>query len=217
MSSVPRCAHLELSSADREQVKGQSEGANGMPTGEDGGQRRDDHDDVRNTADCDTPADHLESTVLGVSQPAEEDRQSIGQKLEGLGHGRGHNRALAQSTGSVLGAGLGRARAVSVGRERCTDKVLVHLVAAIVGRTLSKLDGAQIVAGYGHLPGYASQCALLLLGGEDEAVVGGIILDKMGGIKRGVARDVHNILGRPGLADDTANRGPDCGDGGRSI
>ena len=48
--------------------------------------------------------------------------------------------------------------------------MLVDLEAPVVARTLSKLDGAQVVAGSRHLACHTPQSALLFLGSYHETV-----------------------------------------------
>lgn len=93
---------------------------------------------MRDTADPDTPADHLEAAVLGVREPSEVDGQRVGQELEGLRHGRGHHGALAESARGVLGPGSRGAGAVSVWRQRGADEVLVDLlwIVMLVNRSM---------------------------------------------------------------------------------
>ena len=156
---------LELSRTDGQCVERESKGADGVARLEDRRQSRDDHDDVGHTADGHTLADHPEPTILGVGEPAEEDGKGIGHELEGLGHGRGYDRAPAQSTGGVGGMQRsGGTGAGTVGRERSADEVLVHLEATVVTGSLGKLDGAQVVARRRHLACHPLQRSLVLLG-----------------------------------------------------
>lgn len=160
---------LELRCADGEEVQGEGKGAKGIAGLQDGRQGRNDHDDVGDTADGDTLADHPETTVFGIGEPAEEDGEPICQKLERLRHGRGHRGAPTERTGSVVtaricGAGTG---SVHPDRKRGSDEVLVHLVAAVVRGSLGELDGAKPVGRGRHLAGDAAERRLLFLSGKN--------------------------------------------------
>ncbi len=57
-----------------------------------------------NSTDADTPADHLESAILGVRQPTEEYGQRISDKLEGLSPVSGLVKSFASMrTGNLHG------------------------------------------------------------------------------------------------------------------
>lgn len=161
---------LELGGANGEHVEREGEGTDSVTRGEDRRKSRDDHDNVGNTANGDTLANHAETTILGIGEPAEEDGEGIRQELESFRHGGGSDGAPAESTGRVVlvedsGTGFG-----TLG-QGSTDEVLVDLEAAVVRGTLGELDGAEVVAFGRHLSGHTAERLLLLLGGQDKAVV----------------------------------------------
>ena len=202
---------LELGGTDGEHVEREGEGTDSVARSEDGRESRDDHDDVGNTANGDTLANHAETTILGIGEPAEEDGESVRQELEGLGHGGGGDGTLAESTGGIVLVEDGRTGGGTLG-EGSTDEVLVDLEAAIVRGTLGELDGAEVVALGRHLAGYTAERLLLLLGGEDEAMVFLVDIAAVEAIAAGVGvgRGSLNVLRRAHFAD-----GADDGRDGR--
>lgn len=162
---------LELSRTDGKQIQGKGKGSDGVTRSQDRGQSRDNHDDMGKTTNANTPADHLETTVFCVGEPAKVHGQSIGHELEGLRHGSGGDRTLAKGTSGVLRACTTGSSRTARGK-RSADEVLVDLVASIVGSTLGKLDGAQVITCNRQLSSYAAQSRPLLFGRKDESVEG---------------------------------------------
>ncbi len=133
---------MRLTRTDAKQVEGDSKGSHGLVLLKESRERRDNHDNVSDTTDGDTPANHPETTEFDISHPTEDDTETVGQELEGLSHGGSSDRTLSKGTGSQLRSLWWRTSTVSSGRQTTTDEVLVHLPAAVVGSTLSELDRA---------------------------------------------------------------------------
>lgn len=119
------------------------------------------------TAHHDTPEDHGVATELGVGKVPDEQRQTVGEEVEGLPNGVGNRFAETEGTlGGTAGLGV-RDSTVAVATR---GKALVDVVgpdtgASVVRGSLTEFDGAEEVRNSGQRSRNTTQSGQLLFCG----------------------------------------------------
>lgn len=120
---------------------------------------------VTNTAEHDTPEDHGVATESSIGEISDEERQAVGQEVEGLVSGIGNLGAEAQGTLRGLAAGRHGTETIATEGERTVNVVGPDGGASVVGSSLAELDGAEQVGDSGQRAGHAAKGQHLLIGG----------------------------------------------------
>ena len=116
-----------------------------------------DHENVSDTADSHTVADHLEPTGLSIGQVTEQEGQDIGQQTERLANGVGDLGTQAKGTTGFLSTGRGRAITVTTNGQWPVDVVVDQGLDTIVRGSFGELDGADHVGDHGNTAGDSAQ------------------------------------------------------------
>lgn len=177
-----------------ENVDREEEGGLGASVGKEVLGTGNDHENVGDTENNDTPANKLEAASLCVGQPAEEEGKGISQHGEGLSDGVGGTLAQTEGTGCLLSATGRSTPTVAAFGHGTVDIVADQGLDTVVRRSLAELDNANQISNDGESAGHTAERVELLLGGLALVVVlDGDVL--VGGAGRVVLLQVIFVVG----------------------